>query len=95
MEVVVSVISCVAAHKCRTAGPGGSATGGTPQVVLPLGEQPGGRAGRRPADDAQAHPLAGRVVEGVTGERVCVRRELDLGAVRDSLQARMCAAASW
>ena len=61
--------------------------------MLPLGEQPGGRAGRRPADDARAHPLAGRVVEGVTGERVCVRRELDLGAVRDSLQARACAAA--
>ena len=62
--------------------------------MLPLGEQPGGRAGRHPVEDAQAYPLAGRVVEGVTGERVCVRRELDLGAVRDSLQARACAAPS-
>ena len=36
----------------------------------------------------RARTPAGRVVEGVTGERVCVRRELDSGAVRDSLQAR-------
>jgi len=58
------------------------------QVVLPLGRQPGGRAGRRPAEDAEAHPVAGRVVQGVTGEAVCVRRELDLGAVEASLQVR-------
>ena len=57
------------------------------QVVLPLGEQPGGRAGRRPREDAEAHALGGRVVEGVTGEMVCVRRELDVGAVRETLQA--------
>ena len=62
-------------------------------MVLPLGEAPGGRAGRHPADDAAAYPMAGRVVEGVTGERVCVRRELDLAAVRDSLQARARSAA--
>ena len=77
----------------RSTGLGSDGTAGTAQVVLPLGEQPGGRAGRHPAQDSQAYPLAGRVVEGVTGEPVCVRRELDLGAVRDSLQARIHAAA--
>ncbi|KAK9839403.1 hypothetical protein WJX81_000039 [Elliptochloris bilobata] len=57
------------------------------EVVLPLGQHPGRRAGRRPLEDAQAYPLAGRMLEGVTGELICVRRELDLSAIRESLQA--------
>ena len=56
------------------------------QVVLPLGKEPGKRAGQQPERDSQAFPLKGEIVECVTGESVVVRRKPDLDALRQALQ---------
>ncbi|KDD76015.1 hydantoinase/oxoprolinase, partial [Helicosporidium sp. ATCC 50920] len=52
------------------------------EVVLPLGDVPGKRAGRDPVRDAAAHPLSGRArqTRGTTGEAVEVRQAPDLAA---------------
>lgn len=55
------------------------------QVVIPLGDAPGQRAGRSPKSDQEAFPPGGPVVPGTTGELVCVRRAPDLDALRRQL----------
>lgn len=57
------------------------------QVVLPLGDTPGTRAGRDPAGDSERHPLGGTPATATTGEAVVVRRAPDLPALRRDLQA--------
>lgn len=56
------------------------------QVVLPLGDTPGTRAGRDPVGDSQRHPQHGTTATAVTGEAVCIRRAPNLQALRRELQ---------
>ncbi|KAK9815723.1 hypothetical protein WJX72_008572 [[Myrmecia] bisecta] len=57
------------------------------QVILPLGSAVSRRAGRQPEADTQAHPRQGRLVSGVTGEQLCIRKEPDKEQLRRDLQA--------
>eukprot|EP00884_Botryococcus_braunii_P001198 jgi/Botrbrau1/11079/Bobra.0302s0021.1 len=56
------------------------------QVILPLGDEPGKRAGNNPVGDAAAHPPGGPITSGITGEAVCIRKAPDLATVRQDLQ---------
>ncbi|CAG9462621.1 unnamed protein product [Pedinophyceae sp. YPF-701] len=56
------------------------------EVIIPLGAEPSGRAGRDPVADQAHYTPEGTQVEGVTGETVCVRRPIDLAAVRAQLE---------
>ena len=56
-------------------------------VVLPLGGEPGGRAGVDPAADAAAYTPAGEDAAAVTGEAVRVEKAPDLEVVKKDLAA--------
>ena len=60
-----------------------------PQVVLPLGDEPDKRSGKRPKLDKEAHPEKGRLAEGVTGETVAIRKAPDLEAIKRDLKASL------
>eukprot|EP00873_Tetraselmis_striata_P028673 jgi/Tetstr1/448937/TSEL_036163.t1 len=60
-------------------------------VVLPLGEEPNKRAGKRPKLDAEAYPAGGKTVMSVTGEYVTVRQPPDMETLRADLAAVLAA----
>ncbi len=56
------------------------------QVILPLGEDPKEKRNGLKAKQNNTNSEEGRVVTGLTGENVCIRRSPDLQAVRKALQ---------
>ena len=57
------------------------------QVILPLGDDPKEKRNGVKAKQNSNFAQQGRIVTGLTGETVCIRRAPDLAAVRNALQA--------
>ena len=58
------------------------------QVVLPLDKEPSKRSGSNASNLKNGSKEDGKVVEGVTGETVAIRKAPDLDAAKKKLQAR-------
>ena len=56
-------------------------------MILPLGDDPKEKRNGLKAKQNGSFDQQGKVVTGLTGETVCIRRAPDLAAVRSALQA--------